>query len=230
MKKVVSVLFTTALCFGLVSPAFAAEDNDVNKGLDLIQKSNQVIDQKIVQAVEKADDLQSTYLLDIRKLEEGDKVVSLKGEKEKTLADLAAANNDINKINKLNEKLASINAKLEEEQTRIDSKINNLQQDIDDLTAQIVSLDDKDTAKIDEKISKLEQKLDEKTQKYQDRTAKFSKDLDKTITDVYNETLKISNDTIKKAADKGITAECSWTLVRFADKWVWIDPIRVVKF
>lgn len=59
-------------------------------------------------------------------------------------------------------------------------------------------------------------------------TNTYNEQLDKIITDVYDVTLQTSNDAIAEAAEYGIEAECSWVLVEFADRSVWIDPIRVV--
>jgi glutamyl-tRNA reductase len=86
---------------------------------------------------------------------------------------------------------------------------------------------EKDLQKLDKKIEKLNEQINRKLEKYNNRTEKFTKDLDKLIRDLYNVTLKMSTDTINKAAEKGIQAEASWTLVELGGKWVWIDPIRV---
>jgi hypothetical protein len=59
-------------------------------------------------------------------------------------------------------------------------------------------------------------------------TNAYNEQLDKIIADVYDVTLQTSNDAIAEAAEYGIEAECSWVLVEFADKSVWIDPIKVV--
>lgn len=59
-------------------------------------------------------------------------------------------------------------------------------------------------------------------------TKAYNANLDVIIDDVYNETLKMSADTIALSAEAGIEAECSWVLVRFAHRLVWIDPIRVI--
>lgn len=59
-------------------------------------------------------------------------------------------------------------------------------------------------------------------------TKTYNANLDVIIDDVYNETLKMSQETIAIAAEVGIEAECSWVLVRFAHRLVWIDPIRVI--
>ncbi|MCM3764194.1 hypothetical protein [Neobacillus niacini] len=227
MKKVLAILFSAAVFLGIASPAFAAED-DYQKGIELIEKTNKEIDKKIEEAVGKADRLQADYLLDIRKIEEGDKIVKLKGEKEKALSDLEVAKNDIKKQNELHKKLAEINAKLDEQQAKINSKITEINQEIDKITGQLLSGDGKDVQKLEEKINKLNQNLDEKSAKSEEKTKRFTKELDKVITGVFEETLIMSNETIKKAAKKGVQAECSWQLVRFADKWVWIDPIRIV--
>lgn len=230
MKKLLSILFSTTLILTLGSPAFADEDKNVAKALDLIEKTNRDIDQKIEKAVEKADSLQTDYIADIRKIEEGDKLIKLKNEREKALSDLEAVKNDRSKEEKLQEKVFMLNAKINEEQLRVDSKLYEIHQDIDEATAQLVPANDKDAIKLEEKISKLTNKLDERSEKYQEKTERFTSDLQKVIKDVYNETLQLSANTIKKAAENGVIAECSWKLVRFADKWVYIDPIRIVKF
>ncbi|MGU3472327.1 hypothetical protein ACLBWT_14420 [Paenibacillus sp. D51F] len=228
MKKVLSILFSAALFLGVGSQAFAAEKVDVQQAMKLIEKTNKEIDEKINSSVKKADKLQADYLLEVRKIEEGDQVVKLKKDKEKVLTDLAAAQNDVKKQEELNKKLAKITAELENEQTKIDNEITDINQDIMDATFQLVTAEDKDSKKIEEKISKLNKKLNERSEKYQEKTQKFTSELEKIITEVYDETLKMSAETIKKAAELGVQAECSWKLVRFADKWVWIDPIRVV--
>ncbi|MGM0838052.1 MAG: hypothetical protein ACQEV7_18095 [Bacillota bacterium] len=79
-----------------------------------------------------------------------------------------------------------------------------------------------------EEDKKLEKDLKKKTELNDEITAKYNKKLDKIIVKVYDETLEMSAKTIKKAAELGVEAECSWVLVRFADRWEWIDPVRVV--
>ncbi|WP_409304836.1 hypothetical protein [Peribacillus sp. SCS-155] len=229
MKKVLAILFSALLFLSVGSPAFASTDDDISKALEMIGKTNREIDEKIQNAVKKADELHGKYLYEVRKIEEGDKVVKLKEEKAKTLAELDQAR-DADSRSKLNEKLLEIDRKLAEEQSRIQSQMAAIEAEIETTTYQMVTEEDKDEKKINEKINKLKEKLDSKSLKYQEKTKQFTEDLDKVITTVYNETLKMSNEAIKKAAEKGVIAECSWTLVRFADRWVWIDPVRVIKF
>ncbi|RDU37360.1 hypothetical protein DRW41_05805 [Neobacillus piezotolerans] len=138
LKKVIAIVFSAALFFGLGSPAFANENKDVDKAISMIEKTNIEIHEKVEKAVEKADKLQVEYIEDIGKLPEGS------------------------------------------------------------------------------------------TETHQKLTQKYNEKLDKIIADVYEETLKMSQKTIAKAAEYGVTAECSWVLVRFADRYVWIDPVRVV--
>ena len=59
-------------------------------------------------------------------------------------------------------------------------------------------------------------------------TNTYNEQLDNIITEVYDLTLQTSNDAIAEAAKYGIEAECSWVLVEFADRSVWIDPIKIV--
>ncbi|WP_042459964.1 hypothetical protein [Neobacillus dielmonensis] len=227
MKKGISILFLTVLLLCIGTPAFAAEDKDVKEALALIEKTNTEIDEKIKKAVERADSLQEDYLRDVRKIEAGDQIIKLEDEKGKVLTDLNGAKNDADKA-KLSQKLNEINAKMIEEQAKIEAKMAEIEQEISGVTAQLGPTDDKDTKKLEDKLNRLNAKLNEKATKSQEKTQKFTNDLDKVITDVYNDTFKISAETIKRAAAKGVQAECSWKLVRFANKWVWIDPIRVV--
>ena len=74
--------------------------------------------------------------------------------------------------------------------------------------------DHKQVAKLNEEKDKL--------------TTKYNKNLDAVIESVYEETLQLSNETLKEAAEYGVIAECVWVLVEFADRSVWIDPLRVV--
>lgn len=232
MKLILSFLFSTAIILGLGTTTFAAEDDDVQKALELIEKTNKEIDEKIEKAVQKADELHAEYLLDIRKIEEGDKVVKLGKEKEKIVSELEASKHDIKKQEELHKKLAEVEEKSIAEKQKIDSKIAEINQEIEGVTVQLISAaeEDKDTKKIEEKLDKLKSKLNARSEKYEEKTQRFTKDLEKVISDIYDETLKMSAETIEKAAKKGVIAECSWKLVRFADRWVWIDPVRVVKF
>lgn len=230
MKKAVSVLFTLAIILGVVSPAFAAEENDnVAKALALIEKTNKEIDIKIEKAVLEADGLQTDYLQDVRKIEVGDKIVKLDEEREKALQELHNAGNDLNKINKATEKLADIEKKKEEEQNRVSKKISEIQQELDEATASLVNAEDKDAKKLQEKIDKLTEKLNKRSELYAEKTARYTERLQKVIQRIYDEAIVMSQDTIAKVAEYGVIAECNWKLVRFADQWVWIDPVRVVK-
>ena len=65
------------------------------------------------------------------------------------------------------------------------------------------------------------------TTKLAECKAEYDKVLNEISTNLYNETLQISNEAIRQAAKLGVTAECSWVLVKLADTTVWIDPINV---
>lgn len=109
--------------------------------------------------------------------------------------------------------------------------------------AKALSLIEKTNKEISEKVDKAVVKADQlqseykeevgklpegSTEMYNKLTQKYNEKLDKIISDVYEETLKMSQKTITKAAEYGVEAECSWVEVRFADRKVWIDPVRVV--
>ncbi|MDM5314512.1 hypothetical protein QUF49_00830 [Fictibacillus sp. b24] len=230
MKKFLSLALLCLLLVGIVTPAYAAEDDDIAKALEMIEKTNRDIDKKIEKAVQEADSLHANYLLEIQKLEEGDNVIKLNEERQKILSEMNKLNsNEQDKLTKLTEKLEQTIAKIDEEKLRIQTKMEQIDNEIDAVTAELVSSDD-DSKKLNDKLEKLNEKLNKKNDKYAEKTDKFTKDLQKVIDDVYNETLKMSAVAIEKAAQKGVIAECSWKLVRFADQWVWIDPVRVIRF
>lgn len=227
-KKFLSISLMLVLLTGVASPTFAASDKDVEEAMKMIEKTNVEIDEKIEKAVEKADELQEDYLLDIRKIEEGGKVLDIKIEKNEVLAELEMSKHDLKKQVKLQEKLFKLDQKMIEEQAKIDKEMAEINFEITELTERIVSADEKDAKKLEKKLNKLTEKLDTKSIEFKEKTTKYTYELNKVIKDIYDVTFKMSAETIAKAAEKGIEAECSWKLVRFADQWVWIDPIRIV--
>ncbi|WP_404448544.1 hypothetical protein LG307_04530 [Sutcliffiella horikoshii] len=62
------------------------------------------------------------------------------------------------------------------------------------------------------------------------RTAQFDQEVDAIITYVFDITLQMTQDTIDEVAEYGVVAECFWKYVRFADRWAWIDPVRLVGY
>lgn len=227
-KSIWSLIIAAILLISLGNPASANEHPDTLKALEMIEKTNIEIDEKIEKAVEKADELQSEFLQEVREIEEGKKVLDLKEERQKVKSELQESTHDLKKQEALEEKISKINAKLVEVQEKTDEKMAKLQAELATLTTSMMTAEEKDVKKIEKKILKLTEKMDTKSAEYQEKTQKYTTELDGVISDIYNETLKMSAETIAKAAEKGVQAECSWKLVRFADRWVWIDPIRVV--
>lgn len=231
-KTIVSLVFMGLLINVVGLPAFASQSANTTKAIELIEKTNQDIDYKIDQAVKKADKLQAEFIQELRVIEEGKELVKLNTEQNKVILELEEASkaekNDAKKIDKLIEKKAKIEDKIMEEREKINARLQDIQVDMNELTVSLLTAEGKDKKGLQEKLHKLEEKLTKKDQMYQEEMNKYTKDLDKVITDVFDETLEMSSKTIGKAADLGVEAECSWKLVRFADKWVWIDPIKVV--
>ncbi|TFE00178.1 hypothetical protein [Jeotgalibacillus sp. R-1-5s-1] len=109
-------------------------------------------------------------------------------------------------------------------------------------TAKAYEMIDKTNAEIADEVEKAVEKsdklyadylasvegLDTNSKEYADLTEKYNKKLDKVVDKVYNKTLEMTAAAIEKAAELGVVAECEWILVRFGDRDVWIDPIRVV--
>ncbi|MGD6776808.1 MULTISPECIES: hypothetical protein [Bacillaceae] len=66
-------------------------------------------------------------------------------------------------------------------------------------------------------------------ERMEQRTAQFDQEVDAIITYVFDITLLMTQETIDEVAEYGVVAECFWKYVRFADRWAWIDPVRVVE-
>ncbi|WP_335869498.1 hypothetical protein [Bacillus sp. 2205SS5-2] len=229
MKKLFSILILLLALMGTASQVSASSfTEDQQKAIDLIGKTNQEIKVKIEEAAEKADKLQAEYLADILKLEEGKKATKLKEEREKILAELDENASDESKVDKLHKKLAEIESDIEKEQERTSEKVKKIQKELSDLTVELAAENEKDYEKTTKKIDNLKDKLKKVSSYHEEITNKYTEDLEKIISKVYDETLEMSLETIEEAAEAGVIAECSWTLVRFADRWVWIDPIKIV--
>ncbi|MDX8289310.1 hypothetical protein SLL00_05875 [Metabacillus indicus] len=230
MKKVVSLMFSAVLFLGVAFPAFAAESPEVQKAFELIDRTNIEIDKKIEKAVNDADKLQANYLLEARKIEESKEVVKLKDEKQSVQSEIAALNKDQKKEEKLEQKLVQIEDKIIYHENKINEKLLQIQNEMEALTVELLNAQDKDKEKIQKKLAQLNASLNKKSEGLETLNKHYTGKLQTIIETVYNETLEMSAKTIEKAAQAGVIAECSWKLVRFADQWVWIDPVRVVKF
>lgn len=229
MRGLLVLLVSSVLLLGLGTSVSAASDAEIVKALELIEKTNREIDKEIEKAVEKADKLQADYIKDVKVIEEGKEVIKLKNEKEKITAELNTHKHDEKKITKLEEDILKVEEKLAKETAKIEKKISEIEADIEEVTISLTLAEDKDSKKLHDKLEKLNKKLNKRIEKFEEKTEKYTQDLEKVISEVYNKTLEMSAGTIAKVAEVGIIAECSWKLVRFADQWVWIDPVRVVK-
>lgn len=228
-RLLVLLLVSSVLLLGFGTSVSAASDTEKVKALELIEKTNREIDKEIEKAMEKADKLQAGYIQDVKVIEEGKEVVKLQDEKKKLTAELYIHKHDEKKIAKLEEEIIKVEEKLAKEKAKIEKKISEIQATIQEVTISLTLAEDKDSKKLNDKLEKLTKKLNERIEKSEEKTEKYTNDLESVITEVYNKTLEMSAVTIAKVAEVGIIAECSWKLVRFADRWVWIDPVRVVK-
>lgn len=228
MKKIASIFLVLFLFLSLATPSFAAESHNYEKGIEVIEKANLEIDEKIEKAVNEAKKLQTEYLRDIRKIEEGEEVVNLQDELAKANNELAEAMKKGKDVEKFTDKIEQIEVALATQEKRINDKIAQLEKDIAEFNSSLETADGKDLKKLEAKLGKLNGKLAAKTAKAEEKTARYTAELDKIIEKVFNETLKMSEEAIEKAAKEGVVAECSWKLVQFADRSVWIDPIRII--
>lgn len=228
MKKVISIFITLLLFLSLSMTTFAAEGYDYQKGTEIIEKANLEIDEKIEKAVNEANKLQAQYLAEIREIEEGKESVKLQDEWAKANNELAEARKSGKDIEKYTDRIEQIEVALAFHEKRINDKITQLEKDIAEFNSSLETADGKNLEKLEGKVEKLNDKLIAKTEKAEEKTARYTEKLDEVIEKVFNETLKMSEEAIAKAAKEGVIAECSWKLVQFGHKSVWIDPIRIV--
>lgn len=81
---------------------------------------------------------------------------------------------------------------------------------------------------LNEVLVNLQQEKASLVERMDQRTAQFDQEVDEIISYVFDITLQMTQDTIDEVAQYGVIAECFWKYVRFADRWAWIDPVRVV--
>lgn len=215
MKKILSTLFSVTLFLGMGTSAFADVvdvDPEKQKAYDLIEKTNEKIQDKIDKAKEESDKLQADYFADIQKIREESVIDEIEGAQKASQLDLAS-------VEEIQSVLFSIEKELILEQEGTD--------EIDEITTLLVSSENVPTFKSKEDL--LEYLLqDSISKKYEDRTIKYVDQLDKIITKLFTETKKMSDHTIEKVKKADVQAECHWVLESFAGLEVWIDPIRIV--
>lgn len=230
MKQFFTAMLATVLFLGVGTSALAEEKHDYEKGYQLIEKANEQIDRKIEQAVAKADRLQEDYLLELRRIEEGKDVVKIQEELKGAREALVQAESKGGDTKSHLDKISQLESSLVLQENRINEKIAVLEQEIAEFTSLLESGEARDSKKMDEQIAKLQKQLISKTEKAEAKTERYLQELEKIIEKIYNETIEMSEKSIEKAAGYGVLAECSWRLVQFGHKSVWIDPIRIVGY
>ena len=230
MKQFFTAMLATVLFLGVGTSALAEEKYDYEKGYQLIEKANEQIDRKIEQAVEKADRLQEDYLLELRRIEEGKEVVKIQEELKGAREALVQAESAGGDTKSHLDKISHLESALVVQENRITEKITALEQDIAAVTGSLESGQTENSKQLGGKIEKLKKQLLSKTEKAEAKTERYVQELEKIIEKIYNETIEMSEKAIEKAAGYGVLAECSWRLVQFADRQVWIDPIRIVGY
>ncbi len=228
MKNLFVFLLTAALFLGLSTSVFASDsgDKEIQEGLEIIKKANVKIDEEIEDAVEDADKLGVEYVAEIRG-KKGTEIVKLKQEKAQLVQAIASGSYNEKRVEKMKKEVVELNEKIEKliRETRADMR--NAQQDIEAFVAFLESGEEFTDAELLAAIDQLSAKLSQESD-YRKETKEYIKDLNEVIEDCYDETLEMSNKAIGKAKEKGVLAECSWKLIRFGHKKVWIDPIRIV--
>lgn len=208
MKKVLSVLLAASLILGLGTSAVAeVKSKKYLEAYQLIEKTNEIIEDVIIEGTREASELQEYYL----NSEKGKKVKESSNDKKiKNIKSyLGKLNGTKKEKNNGNDKMVSLSS--DEVNEVIDLfgyediyLVDNKNSVINNMTNSILSVEDQDTA------------------------IQYYLDLGKIISDVSNTTLGMSNETIKLVADMGVKARCYWVKVQFAELHVYIDPISIV--
>ncbi|TYS67498.1 hypothetical protein FZC76_13005 [Sutcliffiella horikoshii] len=114
-------------------------------------------------------------------------------------------------------------AVLEGELTELNTELEELE------TALVNSTDSVQQAELGEALAALQAEKGLLEEHIAQRTTQFDQEVDAIISYVFDITLQMTQDTIDEVAEYGVVAECFWKYVRFADRWAWIDPVRVVE-
>lgn len=225
MKKILSILFSASLIFGLGTNTFAGEklvEKEKQKAIELVNKTNEKIRKEIEKGVKKAEKLQADYYANVEKLQNKDEDF----ESNITVDSIQDESNieEINEIFSIIEEEVSNIAKTGD----IYDEINIVSGKMTPLVSQVqFNCQNIEGATVENGIcrSRNEEPL---SSDYNELTNKYKSELEEIITTVYTDTLKMSNDTILKVSEVGYNAECSWVEVEFGHLKVWIDPIRIV--
>jgi hypothetical protein len=225
MKKVLSILFSASLILGITTSAFASENSvnsqDVNKGYEIIKKTNDKINEKIAKAQYEAGKLFEEYLAAVEKLD-----------------------NEKGEAVRADSTILSSDQKVEFDKVAIEDIVLTIEQELfkkissEEVSDNHVSVDGSETNSNKLLLAlngntnyEILSETDPNSQlhwEYQDLTDKYLKKLEKIITNVFNQTKKMSDQTIKRVQKYDIVAECDWVSVKFGHRYVDIDPIRVV--
>lgn len=228
MKKIFVLLLTLSMFLGLSTSVFASDngDKDYLEGIEIIEKANVKIDEEIEDAVKKANKLSAEYIEDIRG-KKGTEIIKLNRERLQLTQAIESGLNNEKKLEKMKKEVVEINEKIAKLSREMRDDVRNAQQDIDAFVYFLENEDELTDEALIAAIEKLSAKLSAESD-YRGATNKYIKDLNKVINECFDETLEMSNKAIAKAKEKGVIAECSWKLIRFGHKKVWIDPIRII--
>ncbi|MCM3619858.1 hypothetical protein M3936_20000 [Sutcliffiella horikoshii] len=111
------------------------------------------------------------------------------------------------------------------------NELETLDQEIASVEAELSNTTDANQyEELNEALSALQLEKGLLEEQMNQRTAQFDQEVEEIISYVFDITLQMTQDTIDEVAEYGVIAECFWKYVRFADRWAWIDPVRVVNF
>lgn len=202
MKKFFMLLSISLLMMGFGVTTLASENDDLDKVLEKVEKTNEVIDNMITEALDDADDLLEKYNEKSEELLIGKEV--LKAEQE---------------IQKVTDK---INA--------LDPADDKYEKDLEKLLDKLVDKEEiliKEVDKAKEKYEKDYEKTQEKLAKI---ALKYECDMDEIVQDLIDDTNDKAGKMKENAFEKNIIVICEWVEVIIDGETYWIDPLKVVSF
>ncbi|MBK5242209.1 hypothetical protein [Clostridium sp.] len=233
MKKI-SIFITAMLMMSfIIIPTNYVQAKSMGDIIKNVDKTNIQINQKIGTAVEDVQDATDKYLEVLDGLVKGKEVAKIERELGKLQCDLNMTQSGTEKHVKILKDIDKAKEKIEIEQEKYESKYLAKEAEIEELQSQIKSLtiDSKDYKKTEENLRKTLVKYndanDKNSEEIQSLGNKYIADIDKIILDLLNKTNEMSAKMVNSAAKEGVKVNCDWVSVKFGNRYVLVDPLRI---
>jgi chromosome segregation ATPase len=233
MKKI-SVFITAVLMMSfIIIPTNYVQAKSMDDIIKNVDNTNMEITKKIGTALEDVQDATDKYLKDLDGLVKGKEVAKIERELGKLQYDLYMTQSGTEKHAKILKDIDKATEKIQIEQEKYESEYLAKKTEIEELQSQINSLtiDSKDYKKTEEHLRKTLVKYnnvdDKNFEEVQSLGNKYIADIDKIICELLNKTNDMSAKMVNDAAKEGVTVYCEWVLVKFGNRYVLVDPLRI---